>query len=177
MKREEVKALAPGLTEEQLDGIMRMNGADIESLKGANATLSAQLEGTKTQLAEANGKLEGYDPEWKAKAGAAAAAADRRVKELEAGFAAERAAGELRFSSGSARRAFLADLAAKALPVQEGSLLGFDDFVKAYRQQDPGAFAPEGPQPQFAAAAPGTPVPPSGKEAANAAFRSILNGG
>ena len=35
----------------------------------------------------------------------------------------------------------MADLSAKKLPLQGDSLLGFDDFVKTYRENDPGAFA------------------------------------
>lgn len=177
MKREEVKTLAPGLTDEQLDGIMRMNGADIEGLKSASAALQARYEAAAAQLAQANEKLAGYDPDWQSKAAAAEAAARQQVQAAAAGYAAERAAGALQFSSESAKRAFLADLAEKKLPLENDRLLGFDDFVKDYRQRDPGAFLSEGPRPQFAAQTPGTPAALTGKQAANAALRSILGGG
>ena len=41
-----------------------------------------------------------------------------------------------------------ADLTAKKLTLQaDGTLLAFDDFVKSYKQADPGAFAQEGGYP------------------------------
>ena len=49
----------------------------------------------------------------------------------------------MKFSSESAKKAFLSDLKAKKLPLQEGKLLGFDDYLKSYKESDPGAFAPE----------------------------------
>ena len=48
--------------------------------------------------------------------------------------------GALKFSSNSAKKAFIADLTAKNLPVENDKLLGFDDFVNAYKEQDAGAF-------------------------------------
>lgn len=176
MKREEVQALVPGLGKESLDGIMQLHGADIEGLKNERTALQAKIEGLTVQLKEASGKLEGYDPGWRDKAAAAAAEADRRVAALEAGFAAERAAAGLHFSSESAKKAFLADLGEKGLPLEGGKLLGFEDFVQAYKRDDPGAFLPEDAAPRFVESAPGTPVRPSGREAANAAFRDLLRG-
>ena len=38
----------------------------------------------------------------------------------------------------------MADLKAKGLTLQDdGKLLGFDDFVKSYKETDPGTFAQE----------------------------------
>ena len=37
----------------------------------------------------------------------------------------------------------MADLTAKKLPVQEGKLLGLEDFTKTYQETDPNAFLPE----------------------------------
>ena len=51
--------------------------------------------------------------------------------------------GTLKFSSNSAKKAFIADIMAKNLPVEDNKLLGFDDFVSAYKEQDAGAFVVE----------------------------------
>lgn len=174
MKREDVKGIVPGISEEQLQQLMDAAGADIEGHKQTIATLTAQRDGYKDQLAAANAKLEGYDPEWKAKAAQAQTEADARVAQIEASHAAEQAVAGLRFSSESAKKAFLADLAAKKLPVQEGKLLGFDGFAKAYKAADPGAFAPDAPAPKITAAAPGVPAQPTTRDAANAAFRAFF---
>lgn len=67
---------------------------------------------------------------------------------MKAQYAAGNAASGLKFTSESAKKAFLADLAAKKLPLQEdGTLLGLEDFVKAYQKADPGAFAKDSEYP------------------------------
>lgn len=56
MKREELKAL--GLTEEQINEVMKVNGADIEKYKGLSETQSTELETIKTQIKERDTQLE-----------------------------------------------------------------------------------------------------------------------
>lgn len=136
--------------------------------------LEAKVSALSGQLAAANTKLEGYDPDWRAKAADAQRQADAKIAALESGYAAERAVSGLKFSSESAKRAFLSDLSAKKLPLQDGKLLGFDEFAKQYRETDPGAFLPEGGVPRVTAGTTGSPVQLTGKDAANAAFRSLF---
>ena len=143
MKTEELNAL--GLNAEQVQKVFAMNGAELNDLKQQLSTLKAERDAARAQLGEANKKLEGYDPDWKQKAEQARQQADRQVMDLRSRFAESNAAAALKFSSASARKAFLADLAQKKLPLQEdGSLLGFEDYVKSYKQTDPDAFAAEG---------------------------------
>lgn len=52
MKTEFLKGL--GLTEEQIKSIMAENGKDVEAEKEKSKATTAELEGTKTQLTEAN---------------------------------------------------------------------------------------------------------------------------
>ena len=139
MKTEELKAL--GLNDEQVQKVFAMNGADIERKNQTIATLTAERDTARTQLGEANKKLEGYDPDWKTKAENAARQARQQVEALQSDFAAQSAVSGLKFSSESAKKAFLAELKAKKLTLQEGKLLGFDDFLADYRKTDPGAFA------------------------------------
>lgn len=143
MKREEVKGILPDITDEQLTQIMDLHGADIERQKQTITTLTTERDAARTQLGEANKKLEGYDPDWKAKATEAENQAKAQVAELQNDFAAQVAVSGVKFSSESAKKAFLSDLKAKKLPLQEGKLLGFDDYLKTYKESDPGAFAPE----------------------------------
>lgn len=139
MKTEELKAL--GLNDEQVQKVFAMNGADIERKNQTIATLTAERDTARTQLGEANKKLEGYDPDWKTKSENAARQARQQVEALQSDFAAQSAVSGLKFSSESAKKAFLAELKAKKLTLQEGKLLGFDDFLADYRKTDPGAFA------------------------------------
>lgn len=143
MKREEVKGIIPGITDEQLQQVMDLHGADIERQKQTIATLTTERDTARSQLGEANTKLEGYDPDWKSKAEKAENDAKAQVEELQHDFAAQTAAAGVKFSSESAKKAFLGDLKAKKLPLQDGKLLGFEDYLKNYKETDPGAFAPE----------------------------------
>lgn len=173
MKTEDLKAL--GLNDDQVQRVFAMNGEELNSLKASVATLTAERDTARTNLADANKKLEGYDPDWKAKAAQAQQQADKQVAELKAGYAADSAASGLKFTSDSAKKAFLSDLKAKNLPLQDdGTLLGFDDYVASYKKTDPGAFAPEGGLPRVSGSATGTPAGPTTNEQANAAIRAAF---
>ena len=56
----------------------------------------------------------------------------------------EKAVGNIKFTSASAKKAFMAELTNDPLKVKNGSLIGFDDFVNSYKETDPEAFAVEG---------------------------------
>ena len=69
-------------------------------------------------------------------------------------FAIKEKTNTLQFTSNSAKKAFLSDALAKNLTMDNGNILGFDDFVNAYKEQDAGAFVVETqkdnkPTPQF----------------------------
>lgn len=173
MKTDELKAL--GLSDDQVQRVFALHGEDVNGLKTTIATLTAERDTARTSLGEANKKLEGYDPDWKQKAADAQQQADQQIAGIKARYAAASAADALKFTSESAKKAFLSDLAAKKLPLQDdGKLLGFDDFVKSYKESDPGAFAPDGGLPRVAASAAGQPAAPTTKEQANAALRAAF---
>lgn len=141
MKTEELKAL--GLNDDQVQKVFAMNGTEMNDLKQQITTLTAERDTARNSLSDANKKLEGYDPDWKTKAEKAENDAKAQEEALQQDFAAQSAAAGVNFSSESAKKAFLADLKAKKLPLQDGKLLGFEDYLKSYREADPGAFAPE----------------------------------
>lgn len=141
MKTEELKAL--GLNDDQVQKVFAMNGTELNDLKQQITTLTAERDTARNNLSDANKKLEGYDPEWKTKAEKAENDAKAQVAAMQQDFAAQTAAAGVKFSSESAKRAFLSDLKAKKLPLQDGKLLGFEDYLKSYRESDPDAFAPE----------------------------------
>lgn len=141
MKTEELKAL--GLNDDQVQKVFAMNGTEMNDLKQQITTLTAERDTARNNLSDANKKLEGYDPEWRTKAEKAENDAKAQVEELQKDFAAQTAAAGVKFSSESAKRAFLSDLKAKKLTLQDGKLLGFEDYLKSYRESDPDAFAPE----------------------------------
>ena len=56
MKREEVKGIIPGITDEQLQQLMDLHGNDIERQKQQITTLTTERDAARTQLGEANVK-------------------------------------------------------------------------------------------------------------------------
>lgn len=52
-------------------------------------------------------------------------------------------AKDLKFSSNSAKKSFMSDLKAKELKFENDKLVGFDDFVNSYKENDPTAFMEE----------------------------------
>ena len=46
----------------------------------------------------------------------------------------------LKFTSNAAKKSFMADVIAKELKMEGDTLLGFDDFVNKYKEEDAGVF-------------------------------------
>ncbi|MDD2956440.1 MAG: phage scaffolding protein [Oscillospiraceae bacterium] len=159
MKREFLEGLDLGegvkLSKAAIDAIMAENGKDIEAKNNTITTLTTERDGLKTQLETANTTIKSYKDmdvegikakadEWETKYNTDTQALKDQLDAANYGFAINGAVAGLKFSSESAKKAFVADLTAKKLPLQEGKLLGMDDFVKSYQNSDPNAFLPEG---------------------------------
>ena len=50
---------------------------------------------------------------------------------------------DLKFSSNSAKKSFINELIEKNLKIEDGKMLGYEDFLNNYRENDEGAFVPE----------------------------------
>lgn len=163
MKRDFLEAL--GLEKETVDKIMAENGADLEREKAKTTAARADLADAQGKLSAAQTELEGLK-----KAGGDVAAVQQQLTDLQTKYnkdtgdlraqladrdyteAVGRAiAGKgLKFSSKSAERAFKAALKEQKLELKDGELTGLDDFIKAQREADPEAFAPDKAPPRFA---------------------------
>ena len=154
MKREEVKAICPDITDEQLGKIMDLGSRDIGELKNRITALTTERDTLNTQLGEANEKIKAYTEmdidgikqsakDWETKYNTDTQALKDQLADQAYGYAVDRSVSGLKFSSGAAQKQFIADLKAKKLPLQEDKLLGMDDYVKQYKESDPDAFAPE----------------------------------
>lgn len=73
-------------------------------------------------------------------------------------FAIKEKVAELKFSSNSAKKAFIADALKEEMKMKDGQLQGFDDFLESYKKTDADAFLKEDtensegdepPKPQF----------------------------
>jgi len=154
MKREELKAM--GLTDEQIDKIMGLNGQDIEKHKTAAETVKTELEGVKAQLTEAGKAIEGFKAmnidqvkasadDWKAKAEQAQKDADARVQALQFDHALD---GALTGAKAKNARAVRALLNTDGLKLQnDGSILGLKDQLEKIKADNDYLFESETPTP------------------------------
>lgn len=156
MKREFLEGL--GLEKETVDKIMAENGSDLEREKAKTTAAKADLADAREKLGAAQVELDGLK-----QSSGDAAAVQKKLDELQAKYDTDtkalqdRLAGRdydeavtraiagkgLKFSSKSAERAFTAALKEQKLELKDGELTGFDDFIKAQKEADPAAFAPE----------------------------------
>ena len=158
MKREFLEGLDIGegvkLPKAAVDAIMAENGKDIEAKNNTITALTTERDGLKGQLQTANDEIKSYKDmdidgikakadEWETKYNADTKALQDQLDAANYGFAVKEATSSLKFSSKAAREAFTSALTAKKLPLQEGKLLGMDDFVKTYQTDDPDAFMAE----------------------------------
>ena len=96
-------------------------GTDAETLKN----LQAEFDTLKTNYANAQADYQ------------------KQLNKQAYEFAIREKTNDLQFTSNSAKKAFLSDALAKNLTMDNGNILGFDDFVNAYKEQDAGAFVVE----------------------------------
>lgn len=162
MKREFLKNL--GLEDEAIDKILDEASKDIGKEKAKREQAEEDLKTVKQQLADRDKDLE----ELKRTSGDAAAV-QQKLDDLQAKYDADTKAFQdqitardyvdamtsaiagagLKFSSKAAEKAFRNELKEKGLTVKDGALEGFEEFVKAQREADPEAFAPDKPAAQI----------------------------
>lgn len=159
MNREELEKI--GLTKEQIDEVMKMKGnlisekdTKIDELSKDLDNVTTERDDLKTQLSNANTEIQSYKEmdvdgikqkisDWETKYDTDTKALQEKLAKKDYDHTVEKMVEGLKFSSTSAKKAFTNDLIAKELKIENNSLLGFDDFVKEYKESDPGAFVPE----------------------------------
>lgn len=188
MKREFLTALLPDIGKEVIDQILAESDKELEAGKNQVSALTTERDGLKTQLDAANGEIKSYKDmdidgikakaaEWETKYNADTKQLKDDLAAAQYGYSVKDAVSTMKFSSESARKAFVADLTAKKLPLQDGKLLGLEDFVKSYREGDPAAFAPEdGKIPTFVRGS-GNHNPPTGSNPFSFSFAGIRSKG
>lgn len=170
MKTEEL--LEIGLTEEQANKVLAINGKDIERHKKAAETAKADLTATQEQLAQRDkdieelkksaGDVDGIKQQLadlQAKYTAETDQYQKQIADRDYADAVHRAIADkgVKFSSKAAEKAFIADLTANRLSVKNGTLDGFEGYLKTQQESDPAAFQSDKPAPAFV-----KPVGPGG---------------
>lgn len=162
MKQEDLTAL--GLQEEQAKNVLALHEKELgkafsarEGLKAENDTLKSQLEQRDADI-EALKKTAGDTEALTAKLTELQGKYQADTEKLQEQLSARdyndaiRSAIEskgVKFSSKAAERAFMADLREKQLKLDNGALMGFDDFLTAQKTADPSAFMDQGAIPHF----------------------------
>lgn len=137
---------------------------EINTLNETINTRNTDLETLKTQLENAGsdaGKLEELTQNLtslQSKYDADTKALNDKLSAQAYEFAVRDFAGKQKFSSSAARRDFERSLIQKNLPMEDGSIMGADDYMKAYAKANADAFvkseSPK-PAPEFVGSTPG----------------------
>lgn len=133
---------------------------EISTLNDTITTRNTDLESLKTQLQSAGsdaGKLEELTNNLstlQAKYDADTQALQTKLSAQAYEFAVRDYAGKQKFSSSAARRDFERSMIKKNLPMEDGAIMGADDYMKAYAKANADAFVqkeatPSRPAPQF----------------------------
>lgn len=146
MKTEELTKL--GLSEEQVNQVLAMNGRDINPLKEQIKTLEHDKDEYKEKFEKADATIKDLESqdvetvkkEYEKKIEDLQKEHQKKEDERTYSDLVDAAVAELEFTSISAKKAFVADLKADPLKVKNGVLLGFSDFVNAYKESDASAF-------------------------------------
>lgn len=157
MKREDVLKL--GVAEDLVDKIMALHGSDIESHKAKLTTAQAEADGLKKQIADANAAIEGFkklDPEalqkaadeWKAKAEAAQADAEKQLAQLKFDHALDGALAGAKAKNAKAVKALL-DPSLLKLNDADGSIVGLDEQLKKVKEGNDFLFDSDQPTPKI----------------------------
>lgn len=139
---------------------------EIETLNETIATRDTDLANLQTQLQNAGNdavKLEELNnslTNLQAKYDTDTAELQNKLSAQSYEFAVRDFAGKQKFSSNAAKRDFIESLVKKKLPMENGSIMGADDYLKAYAKDNDDAFlkkeAPKTePAPIFAGSASG----------------------
>lgn len=125
---QQVTTLQGQITQRDAD----MNGLQ-EKLTAAQAD-TAKLATVQTELSGLQTKYEADKQQW---------AAQQAAQAYE--FAVKTEAGKLKFTSAAAQRDFVRGAIEKKMQMEKDTILGFTDYVEAYKKSDPGAFVPDAP--------------------------------
>lgn len=128
--------------------------------KGDFNTKNEELKTTKGLLETANTTIQGYKDmniegiqksvqDWETKYNTDTKDLKDQLENTRKTYAAEQSVSGMKFTSEAAKKAYISDLLAKNLPLQDGKFLGQDEFTADYKKNDPGVFAPEVEPPTF----------------------------
>ena len=142
-----LESIFPEITEEQTAAISKLFDKQASEYAEEVDNLREQLTAANNQIKEFQSmnidEIKASAAAWQEKYAASEKAWNEKLASLKYEAAAKDAVADIKFSSNSARRAFLNDLKAEKLPLENDKITGFSDFLNSYKESDPDAFAPE----------------------------------
>lgn len=154
---EELEKLGVELTDEQKSAIEKKNWNEFISV----AESDKKVQKVQEQLDTANEKLANTEEALKAFDGVDADGMKQKIAELEEANkqkdaeykaalekrdyhdAIEGLVSDIKFTSNAAKKQFIADLEVNPLQMRDGKVLGFDDYLKGVKENDPDSFVNE----------------------------------
>ena len=154
MKREDLKKLlGDSATDEVIDKIMGLHGADIETHKTKVTDLQTQFDAANVQLTEANKQIEDFKgldvegvkkaaDEWKTKYETAQTESAAQLAQVKFDHALESALTGVKAKNPKAVRALLdLEVLKKAYDEKTESIIGFDEHLKPVKEQNDYLFS------------------------------------
>jgi len=135
----------------KLETLQKQYDEEIKKRDGDLASLQEQLKNADvdaTKVKDLNDKIASMQEENEK----ATKAYEKQLESQRYEFAIKERASGLKFSSASAKKSFIADAIAKDMRLDGDNVLGFDEFVEAYKKDDAAAFSDaeeEVPKPHF----------------------------
>lgn len=137
------------VSKNKFDAELEAKAKEIETLSGTISTRDTDLETLKKQLEDAGAdttklnELTTKFQELQGKYDADSKAYKKQLQEQAYEFAVREFAGTKNFSSQAAKRDFIQSMIAKQLKMENNSILGAEDFVNAYTENNHDAFIEE----------------------------------
>ena len=155
MTRDEIKAILPNITKEELDKIMSINGTDIEKAKGDSATLTNQINNLTAQITERDRQLKELKDKVTDNAELTKQIADlqtanataksnyeKTVAEMKENFALN---NSVRDSKAKNVKAVIALLDRSKIKMDGDNLIGLKEQIEALQKSDAYLFEEEDP--------------------------------
>lgn len=184
MKREDLEA--KGLEKETIDFIMSENGKDVEKIKSKLTAAETARDDYKQQLEAANTTIQGYKEmdiegikksvtDWENKYNTDTQALQAKLDNQAYEFALKEYVSGYQFTSELVKEAVIAQLKAQEFKLNDGKLLGADDFMKQLKEANPGAFVPEVDDKQPTITIPGAGKPTPGQKLTMSQLMKLKN--
>lgn len=146
MKREDLKKL--GLADDVVDKVMLMHGSTSEELKSTKAqleTVNAQLTQANTTINELNEKVNKAPnvDELKAQIQTQKEAYEKQIEDIKYDHALANYLSSITFSSDLVKEAVTNKFKEKSFKLENGKLLGADDYIEELKKSQPSAFVVE----------------------------------